>query len=222
MAGSLVGDSPAVRQGLWVGLATGAYGISFGALSVAAGLSVAQTVAMSALMFTGASQFAFVGVVGAGGAGVAAGAAAGLLGIRNGIYGLQVAPLVRGRVLRSAAAAHLTIDESTAVAVAQPDPDEQRRGFWAAGLAVFVGWNLMTLVGAVAGDTLGDPRRWGLDGAAVAAFLGLLWPRLRWRQAQAVGVVAALVAVLAVPLAPAGVPVLAAAAAAAVVAVVLR
>ncbi|WP_345711038.1 AzlC family ABC transporter permease, partial [Kineococcus glutinatus] len=169
---------PAVRQGLSVGIATGLYGISFGALSVAAGLSVAQTCALSLLMFTGGSQFAFVGVVAAGGSGAAATAGAALLGVRNGFYGLQLSPLLRPRGLRRPLVAHLTIDESTAVATAQPREDEGRRGFWAAGLGVFACWNAMTLAGALLGDALGDPRRWGLDGAAVAAFLALLWPRL--------------------------------------------
>ncbi|PPK97964.1 putative branched-subunit amino acid permease [Kineococcus xinjiangensis] len=214
--------SAAVRQGVWVGAATGLYGISFGALSVAAGLSVAQTCALSLLMFTGGSQFAFVGVVAAGGTGLSATAGAALLGVRNAFYGLQTSPLLGARGLRRLAAAQLTIDESTAVAVAQDEPGERRRGFWAAGLAVFGFWNAMTLLGALLGDALGDPRRWGLDGAAAAAFLALLWPRLRQRRARAVGALAALVAVLLVPAAPAGVPVLAAAVVAVLVALLRR
>jgi predicted branched-subunit amino acid permease len=206
-----------LRQAASVGIATGAYGISFGALSVAAGLSVAQTCALSVLMFTGGSQFAFVGVVGAGGAGVAAAATAGMLGVRNGFYGLQMAPLLRARGWRRPLAAQLTIDESTAVGTAQavlrPErPDLARLGFWATGLAVFGLWNLSTLVGAVVGDALGDPRRYGLDAAAAAAFLALVWPRLRAALPRTVGLAAAAVALALVPVAPAGIPVLAAAA----------
>lgn len=223
-----VGLTPAARQGISVGLATGTYGVSFGALSVAAGLSVPQTCALSLLMFTGGSQFAFVGVVAAGGAGAAAAATAALLGTRNMLYSLQLAPLLglaRGKggaarrtgLLRPLAA-QLTIDESAAVAFAQADRDEQRRGFWVTGLAVYALWNAFTLAGALAGSSLGDPRRWGLDGAAAAAFLALLWPRLRRREARAVGLAAAVVAAAAVPVAPAGVPVLAAAVVAAAVA----
>jgi len=205
-----------LRQAASVGLATGAYGVSFGALSVASGLSVLQTCALSLLMFTGGSQFAFVGVVGAGGSGAAALATAGLLGVRNGFYGLQMAPLLRLRGLRRLAAAHLTIDESTAVGTVQqalrPDrPDLIAVGFWATGLAVFALWNLATLVGAVVGDALGDPRRYGLDAAAAAAFLALVWPRLRAAEPRLVGLAAAAVAVALVVVAPAGVPVLAAA-----------
>jgi predicted branched-subunit amino acid permease len=184
---------------------------------VAAGLSVAQTCALSLLMFTGGSQFAFVGVLGAGGSSVAATATAALLGARNGLYGLQVAPmLAAGRGLRPLAA-HLTIDESTAVGTAQPSPSLRRLGFWATGAAVFSLWNLLTLVGALLGDALGDPRRWGLDAAAAAAFLALLWPRLRAREAQATAAGAAVVAVATTPLLPAGVPVLLAATVALVV-----
>jgi predicted branched-subunit amino acid permease len=114
-------------------------------------------------------------------------------------------------------AAHLTIDESTAVGTAQaalhPDrPELARLGFWGTGLAVFGLWNLATLVGAAIGDALGDPRRYGLDAAAAAAFLALVWPRLRSVRPRAVGAGAALVALALVPVAPAGVPVLTAAA----------
>ena len=200
-----------VRQSLSVGVATGAYGISFGALSVAAGLTLAQTCALSLLMFSGGSQFAFVGVVGAGGGGAAAAATAGFLGARNGFYGLQMAPLLRERGVRRLAAAHLTIDESTAVGSAQTSGPLVRLGFWATGLAVFLLWNLMTLVGALVGDALGDVRAFGLDAAAAAAFLALVWPRLRGRLPAAVAATAAAVALVLVPVAPAGVPVLAAA-----------
>ncbi len=219
-------STPAVRQGLSVGLATGAYGVSFGALAVAAGLSRGQACALSLLMFTGGSQFAFVGIIATGGAGLAATATAALLGARNALYSLQLVPLLRATrpsaadVARRAAAAHLTIDESTAVALAQGEPEEQRRGFWVTGLAVFMLWNASTAVGAVLGDVLGDPRRYGLDGAAVAAFLALLWPRLAARPARVVAAVAAAVAMVLTPLTPAGVPVLAAAAVAAGVALI--
>jgi len=208
---------PTLRQSLSVAAAVGAYAISFGALSVAAGLTVAQTCALSLLMFTGGSQFAFVGVVGAGGTPVAAAATAALLGARNGLYGLQMAPVLGATGLRRLAAAHVTIDESTAVATAQPTARLRRLGFWVTGTAVFVLWNLMTLTGAVVGDALGDPRRYGLDAAAAAAFLGLVWPRLREGSARAVAAGAVVVAAALTPIAPAGLPVLAAAAVAVVV-----
>ena len=203
--------SAVLRQSLAVGVATGLYGVSFGALSVAAGLSVWATIALSALMFTGASQFAFVAVVGAGGGNGAAIATASLLGVRNGLYGLQLAPTLGASGLRRLAAAHLTIDESTAVSVSQPSPATRRLGFWATGVAVFICWNLATAVGALAGDALGDPRRYGLDAMAAAAFLALLWPRLSSRQPRAVAVAAAVVAAACVPSLPAGMPVLIAA-----------
>ena len=127
------------RQALSVGIATGAYGISFGAVSVAAGLTVWQTVAMSALLFTGGSQFALVGVLGAGGSGVAAVATSTLLGVRNGLYALQVSRILQVRGLRRLLAAQLTIDESTAVAIGQTEPRAMRRGFWLTGVIVYAG-----------------------------------------------------------------------------------
>lgn len=212
--GRLSALTPAQRRGVSVGVATGLYGISFGALAVAAGLSVAQACALSLLMFTGGSQFAFVGVVGGGGALPSATAAASLLGVRNALYGAAANAMLRPRGWRRFAAAQVTIDESIATAAAAEDPDEERRGFWAGGIAVFVLWNVFTLVGALVGDALGDPGRWGLDGAAVAAFLGLLWPRLTGRDPIAVAVVAAVVTVAVAPVVPAGIPIIVAAVAA--------
>ena len=205
-----------LRQSLSVGVATGAYGISFGALSAAAGLSLWQTMALSLLLFSGGSQFALVGIVAAGGSGVAAVATSSLLGVRNGLYGLQVSRLLGVHGPRRAAAAQLTIDESTAVAVGQPELSASRLGFWATGLAVFALWNLTTVVGALIGNLLGDPKRYGLDAAAAAAFCALLWPRLRNGETRAVAGAAALAALLIAPHAPAGVPVLVAALAAVV------
>lgn len=207
----------AVRQGLAVGVATGAYGISCGALGVAAGLSVWQTVLTSLLLFSGGSQFAFFGVVAAGGSPVTAVATSSLLGVRNAFYGLQLVHLLDVRGWRRVLAAHLTIDESTAVAIGQPDTAQSRIGFWVTGATVFVLWNATTLLGALAGDALGDPRTYGLDAAAAAAFVGLLWPRLRGRDPLATAVLAVVITLVLAPSTPAGVPVLVAAGAAVVV-----
>ena len=193
-----------------VGLATGLYGISFGALSSAAGLDVWQTQVLSLLMFSGGSQFAFIGVIAAGGP-AAVGAAvvsAWLLGVRNGFYAVRMNPILEALGIKRFIAAQLTIDESTAVATAQDEQSKQRFGFWLTGLSVFVFWNSMTFIGAMLGNALGDPTVWGLDAAAAAAFLGLLWPRLKERQALAVGALAFLVAVVTTPSLPSGVPVI--------------
>ena len=196
------------RMALSVSVATGAYGVSFGALAVAAGLDVWQTMMLSLLMYTGGSQFAFVGALAGGG--LPATGAAMLVGLRNAVYVMQVNswfhPLWAQRILM----AHFTTDESTAVAAAQPDQRLRRLGFWVTGAGVFALWNAMTLVGALLGNLLGDPKAWGLDGAALAAFCGLLWPRLVARDAVATAIAAAAVTVVLVPVFPAGLPILAA------------
>jgi len=206
-------EGVAVRQGLAVALATSAYGVSFGALSVASGLDVWQTCVLSLLMFTGGSQFAFVGVIAAGGlaAAPAAIASAALLGVRNAAYAMRMAPVVSGGFWRKAAATPFTIDESVAVALAQDRPRARQAGFWVTGVGIWVGWNISTLLGALLGDVLGDPRAYGLDAAAAAAFLALLWPRLRGRQPLAVAAGAAVVAALLTPVLMPGIPVIAAA-----------
>jgi 4-azaleucine resistance transporter AzlC len=197
-----------VRDSLGVGIATGLYGVSFGAVSVAAGLSVPQTCALSLVMFTGASQFAFVGVVAAGGAPLNGALTALMLGTRNTLYGLKLAPLLQLTGWRRPAAAHLVIDESTAMSVTRETRELARTGFAATGVAVFALWNLFTLVGAVAGNLIGDPRTYGLDAAVGGAFLALLWPRLADSRNRLIAVCAAAVALGVVPITAAGVPVL--------------
>jgi predicted branched-subunit amino acid permease len=201
-------QSAIVRDSLGVGIATGTYGISFGAVSVGAGLDMWQTCVLSLLMFTGASQFALVGVIAGGGTPLAGAATALLLGTRNTLYGLRMAPLLAWRGWRRVGAAHLLIDESTAMGVARDSTPAARLGFLTTGWSIFVLWNLMTLIGALAGEAIGDPRTFGLDAAVGAAFLALLWPRLQERRNQVVAVLAAAVALGVVPFTAAGVPVL--------------
>ena len=209
----------ALREALGVAFATSAYGISFGALAVAAGLDVWQTCVLSLVMFTGGSQFAFVGVIASGGlaAAPAAIASASLLGVRNIAYGVRMSPVIGTGFFKRAAAAHFTIDESTAVSLAQRTAHAKTVGFWVTGVGIYIGWNLSTLAGALAGDVLGDPKAYGLDAAAAAAFLALLWPRLKRRQPIAVGVAAAVVATILTPVMIPGIPVLIAALVAVVV-----
>jgi predicted branched-subunit amino acid permease len=203
--------SEVIRDAVGLGLATGAYALSFGAIATAAGLSVLQTSTLSVLMFTGASQFALVGVIGAGGGPLAAAATAVLLGTRNALYGLRLSGLLGVSGLRRIVASHFVIDESTAMAIGRRTTSAAQLGFWATGVSVFVGWNTGTILGAIGARGLSSPKALGLDAAVPAAFLALVAPRLRSRQPWAVALAAAGVALLSVSFVPAGVPVLLAA-----------
>jgi predicted branched-subunit amino acid permease len=200
-----------LRDALSIGIATAAYGLSFGAVSVAAGFSVWQTCALSLLMFSGASQYAFVALATNG---VAAASTASLLGARNALYGLRLSGMLRVKGVRRLLTAQLVIDESTAMALGREEqgPEASRLAFWSTGLSIYLLWNLLTLVGAVAAGALPDPREYGLDAVAPAAFLALLAPRLRGRGPQGLALTAVVVALVMTPFVPAGVPVLAAAA----------
>lgn len=209
--GSLLRLTPAARAGLSVSFAVALYGLSFGALSVASGLTFWQTVALSALMFTGGSQFALIGVLASGGSPATAFTGATLLSVRNTIYAVQLKALLNPTGFARYGAAQVTIDESMAVATAQQTQAERRRGFWITGVGVYIGWNIATVIGAVAGDHIAEPEALGLDVAVVAAFLALLWPRLRSKEPWALAVLAALVTTLTMPAVPAGIPILIAA-----------
>jgi predicted branched-subunit amino acid permease len=195
-----------VSTSLSVAVATGLYGISFGAIGVAAGLDVLSVMLLSLLMFSGASQFAFVGVIASGGAPITAIASAWLMGVRNTFYSLRMAPEFGPRGLLRLLQAQLTIDESNAVSAAQQEPTNRKLGFWLTGVGVFVFWNIATLLGALGGNLIESVEAWGLDAAAAAAFLGLLWPRLKNNLLLAA--TGALVALVAVPFLPAGIPIL--------------
>jgi len=197
-----------LRNSIAVALAVGAYGLSFGALAVTNGFSVVQALAVSTLTFTGGSQFALVSVLGSGG-GLAAGVgAAWLLSVRNAAYGMRLAPVLRVSGPRRLLAAQLTVDESTAMALAQPDNRTSRLAFWSTGAGIFVAWNIATLAGAVGASLLGDPATYGLDAAVPAALLALVWPQLRRKSARSTAAAAAIVALLLTPFLAAGWPVL--------------
>jgi predicted branched-subunit amino acid permease len=203
-------SSPTFRDSLSVSFTVGAYGVAFGAAAVANGFSVLQSCLLSLLTFSGASQFAVVGVIGAGGSAVSAIATASLLGIRNGLYGVLMAPILKVRGLKRLVAAHITIDESTGVSLSQEPRGMQamREGFWLTGFGVFLFWNLFTLAGALGAKAMGDPSAWGLDAAVPAAFLGLVWPRLKSSTDRALAVVAAFFAIATTPFLPAGLPII--------------
>lgn len=201
-----------LRDGIGVAVATGAYALSFGAISTAGGLTVWQTLALSLLMFSGGSQFGLVGVVAGGGSVWAGAATAVMLGARNSLYGLRLASLLDLRSWRRLLAAQVIIDESSAMSMGRSSARLARLGFYATGIGVFVMWNVGTAVGAVGASVLPDPAALGLDAAAPAAFLALLAPRLRGREPWAIAVAAAVVAVVTTPLVTPGVPVLIAAA----------
>ena len=196
------------RTALSVAFTVGLYGAAFGAAGVTAGFSILQTCLLSILLFSGASQFAVVGIMGAGGAAVSAIATATLLGFRNALYGLQMAPILKVKGMKRILAAQITIDESTAVATLQENDADRRRGFYITGVGVYIFWNLFTFLGALGASAIGDPSVWGLDAAVPAAFCGLIWPRLKNKTHFVVSAVAIAWALLLTPITPAGIPII--------------
>ncbi|MFM8632203.1 MAG: AzlC family ABC transporter permease [Candidatus Nanopelagicus sp.] len=196
------------RTALSVALTVGLYGAAFGAAGVTAGFSILQTCLLSILLFSGASQFAVVGIMGAGGAAISAIATATLLGFRNALYGLQMAPILKVKGIRRVLAAQITIDESTAVATLQDNDEDRKRGFYLTGVGVYIFWNLFTFLGALGASAIGDPSVWGLDAAVPAAFLGLIWPRLKNKLQFIVSAIAIAWALLLTPITPAGIPII--------------
>ncbi|MFD4376214.1 AzlC family ABC transporter permease [Streptomyces sp. NPDC059202] len=200
--------SAVVRDALGVGVAVGLSGFAFGVTSAGAGLTLLQTCVLSLLVFTGASQFALVGALAGGGNPFTAAAGAFFLGTRNAFYGLRLSQLLALPRAVKPFAAQWVIDETAAVALAQPDRRSARLGFTVTGLTLYVLWNLTTLLGALGAEAIGDTAAWGLDAAGPAVFLALLAPMLRTATERATAGIAVVLGLGLLPVLPAGVPVL--------------
>lgn len=207
---SATSRSATLRKSFTVSFIVGLSGIAFGAASVAAGFSVLQSCVLSLLTFSGASQFALVGIMGSGGSALSGIATASFLGIRNGLYGFRMAPIMKVKGIRRIVAAHVTIDESTGVALSQEDlgEDAMRAGFWFTGFGVFIFWNLFTLLGALGAQAMGDPAAWGLDAAVPALFLGIVWPKLKTSTDRLLAGISFIAAIALTPFMPAGLPII--------------
>lgn len=196
------------RTSLSVAFTVGLYGAAFGAAGITAEFSILQTCLLSLLLFSGASQFAVVGIMGAGGSAVSAIATATLLGFRNALYGLQLAPILKVTGLKRIIASQITIDESTAVSTLQSNDSDRKRAFYLTGFGVYIFWNLFTFLGALGASAIGDPSVWGLDAAVPAAFCGLVWPRLKDKRLFLISACAIILALLLTPITPAGIPII--------------
>ena len=199
---------PSRRDCLVVSLAVGVIGVTFGVFADAAGFDLAQIVVMSAFVFTGASQFAAVGVIDDGGSGGAAVGSALLLAARNALYGPVARRALPSLVLARLGSAHFVIDETTAMAAAQADRRDATGAFWLTATTLWLCWNLGSVAGALLGAVLGDPETWGLDAAFPAMFVALLVPHVRTAAGRTAAVVAAGVALGAVPVTASGIPIL--------------
>ncbi len=188
--------------------AVGLYGSAFGAAAVANHFSVAQACFLSLVLFSGASQFAVIGVVGAGGTAANAIGTGGLLGLRNALYSLRMKPILELKGFKRLVGAQLTIDESTGISLAQENQRDSVKGFWYTGIGVYFWWNLFTLIGAVGAQSIGEPAQWGLDSAVPAAFLGLVWPRLKDKKSWTLALAATIISIALTPILPAGLPII--------------
>jgi 4-azaleucine resistance transporter AzlC len=198
-----------LRDALALGAAIVVVGASFGALAATAGVPLIMIVAMSVLVFAGGSQFLAVAVIASGGAPVAAVLGGLLLNARHLPFGLAIADVVGRSWPARLLGTHFMVDESVAFARSRPDPVRARRVYWMVGITIFVAWNLGTVVGALAGSAVPDPARFGVDAAFPSALLALLLPTLRGSAGAArVALAGAVLALLATPWLPAGVPVL--------------
>lgn len=198
------------KKALSIAVALIPFGLAFGISCADAGLSVWHAIGFSSLVFTGGGQFAAVGVLRDGGAPVSAIASALLLGLRSLAYGVVMTPHLPGSRWKRALDSQLMIDESVAVGTATKSPGLVRYGYRYGGISVFILWNVSTVVGALIGANAGDLiQKYGIDAAIPASFLALVWPRLQDRDQRPIAALGALIALILIPIAPPGIPIIA-------------
>ena len=200
------------RAGVPIAIAAGVVGVSFGVLAEPV-MGAAAAIAMSALVFAGAAQFAALSVLAAGGGALPAILAGILLNLRFLPMGVAVAPWIRGGILKRAGYGATIVDASWALSSrgeGRFDPDVMV----GATIPQYPLWVLGTALGALGGDLVGDPESLGLDAVFPAFFLGLLLEEMRTAAGRTAALVGAAIALALIPFAPPGIPVLAASVAA--------
>ncbi|WP_199543185.1 AzlC family ABC transporter permease [Prauserella sp. PE36] len=201
-------DRGLARDIALVCLADAVVGVSFGAITVSSGLPLWLPMLLSLVVFAGAAQFMFVGLVASGGNPIAAVVAGLLVNARHLPFGFAVGDVLGDRWARRIVGSHLMIDETVAFALAQRDAERRRAAYWACGVGLFVCWNVGVVLGAFGGTVVTDTDAFGLDAAFPAVLLALVLPSLKdpaTRRAALAGVVIALATA---PFLPGGVPVL--------------
>ena len=197
-----------ISASLMIGIAFVIFGASFGVLSVSAGASVAQSCAMSLLVFTGASQMSAVSVLASGGTVASAFGGAVLLSGRNAVYGLAMSPVLKeGSLASRLLGAQWVIDETTAIVSAETDPTTRRTAFWISGAILYASWNIGTLLGALVGTSI-NPSDFGLDAAFPVMFTAMIAPHLRTSVGRKAALFGAVAAVALAPFMPIGLPIL--------------
>jgi 4-azaleucine resistance transporter AzlC len=198
-----------VRAGMPFAIAGSLLALSFGVVAKGAGLSSGAAIAMSAIVFAGSAQFTAIAIMAQGGTVAAAVLAAALVNSRFLPMGVAIGPSLPGGPLRRAAQGQTIVDASWAIA-SRGDGTFDRWLLFGSSAVQYAGWVGGTVVGALGGNVLGDAETLGLDAIYPAFFLALLIEELGDRRSRLVAVLGGLIAFVLVPIAPAGVPVLAA------------
>jgi 4-azaleucine resistance transporter AzlC len=187
-------------------------GASFGVAASTVGWGVVAPVVMSAIVFSGAAQFAIASVLGAGGSVVAAVLAGSLIATRFLAMGAAIGPSMRGGPMRRALEGQAVVDASLVLARVG-DARYGPRRLLGATAPQYVCWTTGTLIGVLVGDKIADPEALGLDAVFPAFFVVLVAGELTTRAARVTAAAAALIVLALIPVAPPGVPVIAACAA---------
>jgi 4-azaleucine resistance transporter AzlC len=200
-------DRGLARDIALVCLADGVVGLSYGAISVGGGLSLWVPMLLSLVVFAGASQFLFVGIVAAGGSPIAATIAGLLVNSRHVAFGLAVSDVIGGGWKRIPGS-HLMTDENVAFALGQDELKTKRAAYWTCGIGIFVCWNLGVVAGGQIGSVITDTDVFGLDAAFPAVLLALVLPSLQDKATRTAALAGVVVALAVTPFLPAGLPVL--------------
>jgi 4-azaleucine resistance transporter AzlC len=198
-----------MRAALPLVIPTALIGASFGVSAATSGWGTVAPIVMSAIVFSGAAQFATLAVLSAGGSVITAIVAATLIASRFLAIGVALGPSMRGSTVRRAFEGQAVVDASLILA-RTGDAQYGVKRLLGATLPQYVGWTLGTIGGVLAGESIPDPKTLGLDALFPAFFLVLVWSELNDRAARVTAATATLIAVVLIPIAPPGIPVVAA------------
>jgi 4-azaleucine resistance transporter AzlC len=190
------------------GFASLVLGLSFGIVARPI-LGPAAAIVMSVVVFAGSAQLAALAVLAAGGGAVAAIIAGLLLNLRFVPMGIAIAPSLTHGAVGRAMRGQALVDASWAMS-SRGDGRFDVDFLLGATLVQYPAWVLGTILGVLGGAVIGDPKALGLDAIFPAFFLGLLVPELRKPDGTVVALLGGAIALLLIPLAPAGVPIIAA------------
>lgn len=175
------------------------FGTISGIAAIDVGLSAGEAIAMSIIVFAGASQLAALQLIGVGTPILVTIFTAVVINLRMIVYSASLSPFFKSLSLRwKSGLSYLITDQAYAVSIARfttRTSPHQHYFYYGAAISTWITWQLSTLAGIFLGAEV--PPSWSLDFAIPLTFLAILIPQITDRATIVSALVAAIVVVVA-------------------------